>query len=541
MRGKKLTLHIILAAAVSIFTIELIIGVFSVVKRKDTLILQTQQKFQSLTNILKPDIEALMKSKDYEDFRHRLQMIEKEYGLQAVVLFHPSNQKIISSQESPPELLPQDLEKANKQLPATDKYENLYRFAFPVTIDDRFTVLFYCSTEIINKEVTKYTLNLIGLVLLIIVFVTVTTSIAMMFVVGKPIIELQENLETAVGKDKLDLSKKFDLHRKDEIGEIAETINRYTNEIQQTVIHVSEDSKMILDLAENLHQLSAKIGNGNSMVLVFSRKISKGAKQQSDQIHIIEESMQNMQNNIDVLQDLSAQSLVKVESSVEVSNTGSQISQQTIESMQKLNDSIQNTAQFMENLGGRAQKIDKIISVISKIAGQINLLSLNAAIEAERAGELGKGFAVVASEVSKLADESMRATREITNFMREIQSSVENTSSSMKQAITDNAENFQLLQKTVSAFHENIDSLGDIKAYTSEVANKIRSQKESGKEILKGMEIINKYSTEYAEITANASSNAEEQKQHVSDIEKNIEDLNDVSKSMNDLVDKFIV
>lgn len=522
MVKKRLTIEIIGITALSIFLIELLIGVFSVLGRKTAILTEKQNIYASVAAFLwsETDPDNYREEKLLDS---RMQKIRREFNLVQLSL----------------------QEYATNQIPFKKIQEinlsqgPIYRFNFSHPKKKELILSFDYSAKKIQDAIFSYSLNIIGLVFVIIIIVTIGVSIGLFFLLARPIFSLKKKLETSVNKDNINLSQSYLLHRADEIGEIAETIHKYNGQIKDTVSGVTQNSKIIRDLGIKLKQSSSDIELGSDKVLNSNRNITDGAKQQAEQVTFVRTSVANMQESMKDLQELAKDAGKQVNTSLLVSKQGSQIVSTTIGSMEKLNKSIIDTSALMDDLGIRAQKIDKIISVISKISGQINLLSLNAAIEAERAGESGKGFAVVANEVGKLAEESMRATREITNFMKEIQDLVATTNQSMQEAIVFNSKNYQLLEKTVQSFRQNGDSLNDINSYTTQVSEKIISQEKKVDDILKGIEKINQFSQEYSIATVEASFNAGEQKKRVDEINQIIVKLEHVSLTMQKLVEKF--
>ena len=204
--------------------------------------------------------------------------------------------------------------------------------------------------------------------------------------------------------------------------------------------------------------------------------------------------------------------------------TGDEAVQKTVAGMKTISDTMENTARVIMGLGKRSQEIGKILEVIEEIADQTNLLALNAAIEAARAGEAGRGFAVVADEVRKLAERSVEATKEIGEVIRLVQAETTDAVETAKVGATHTKEGLLLTDKAGLALRSIIDSVSrssqlmakiasstarqsqasaevlrtvaDMNAATEQVTTAVREQAAGSKQIRQAMENINRITTQ---------------------------------------------
>lgn len=193
-------------------------------------------------------------------------------------------------------------------------------------------------------------------------------------------------------------------------GEAATVAQQVANAISQVAHGTNEQTKSITDSVKNVEQLSQAI----TQIALGAQEQSKNVKETTRLAAIRKDIMTKMAKGMDNIEQAAVEN-------GEVATKGGEAVGRTVTGMLQVKDAVFDTANKINALGEMSQQIGEIIQVIDDIAEQTNLLALNAAIEAARAGEHGKGFAVVADEVRKLAERSGNSTKEITSLINEIQ------------------------------------------------------------------------------------------------------------------------
>ncbi len=180
----------------------------------------------------------------------------------------------------------------------------------------------------------------------------------------------------------------------------------------------------------------------------------------------------------------------------ELSQTGNGIIQNTVDEMNQVAQIVSVAASNIQTMGDKSQQISSILQVIKEVAEQTNLLALNAAIEAARAGEQGRGFAVVADEVRKLAERTAKATTEITNVIGAVQSSALAGVDTMQQAVSRVGQGVGLARQATDSMHDISSGAQGVVVMVMEISSALQEQSAASSDIARNVESIAQMSEE---------------------------------------------
>jgi methyl-accepting chemotaxis protein len=238
----------------------------------------------------------------------------------------------------------------------------------------------------------------------------------------------------------------------DETGKAGEALNRMKNNLRGII-------QAIASTAEHVASASEEISSS-------ATQQAQSAETQKDQTVQVATAMQEMSSTVNSVSDSCNKAADAARQAAETARSGGSIVDGTLAKMRVIAESVGSTAKKMDELGKSSDQIGRIIGVIDDIADQTNLLALNAAIEAARAGEQGRGFAVVADEVRKLAERTTTATKEIAQMIKSIQTET-------KIAVTAMESGTQQVQEGVTSTAKAGDSLRSIIQMSEQVGEMI--------------------------------------------------------------------
>ncbi len=365
-------------------------------------------------------------------------------------------------------------------------------------------------------------------------------------VISKPIKELENGAQQlAVGN--LDFTITY--QSKDEIGALADTFRTLKDYLEtlsdaaeriaanNLTVHIEPRSekdvlgnafqKMSTNLVIMIRQLgqhAEALVAGVAEIEASSDQMSKGARDQAEQVSGVSAAVEEMTANISESSKGATDASSASKKASETASTGGQIVTETIEGMRAIADVVRESADSIGDLAVSAEKIGEIISVIDDIADQTNLLALNAAIEAARAGEQGRGFAVVADEVRKLAERTGKATAEISDVIKEVQSKTSSVVKSMESGIVEVEKGRELADQAGSSLGEIVQMSQSVMNMVQQIAQVSDQQTDVANEVAQSVEAI-------SSVTESTAKQSEESLEAAKMLNNQAEELQEIVSS----------
>ncbi|WP_172194703.1 methyl-accepting chemotaxis protein [Saccharibacillus qingshengii] len=358
-------------------------------------------------------------------------------------------------------------------------------------------------------------------------------------IISKPLLKLQAMAVKIAEGDLRDT--RVEVANRDEIGELARSFN-FMGENLRTLIHeVSAHSQQVALSSELLSASADQTGQATEHVAGITEELATGSDFQAGQVSSGVKLVRHMDEEARRISQRSSQVADSAAHASTVASEGGDAVRTAVRQMSAVQTNVSDLATRVGLMGDRSKEIGDIITIITDIAQQTNLLSLNASIEAARAGEQGRGFAVVAGEVRKLAEQTALSGQRVSTVVGTIQDDMQYITEMVAEgahevrsgieAVGTAGDSFSRIEEAVKAF------TGQIREVSEAAAD--MSHETSG--VVKVFEEINQISVRIAEGSQSVSASAEEQLASVEEITAASKELADLSHGLQQSVEKFVV
>jgi methyl-accepting chemotaxis protein len=330
-------------------------------------------------------------------------------------------------------------------------------------------------------EMVKETIsgsNKTQMVLLIVAIIAAALAAIQAFLVIRSItVPLAKLITVSHAIAKGDLTTCVEVTSKDELGELMGAMKTMNENLRMVIGEVSDASAQVSSAANQLTATAKEIAEGTEEVVAQTNTVATAGEEMTATSH-----------------DIAKNCLFASEGAQRAARTaqeGSAVVEATINVMNQIASKVQESAKTVESLGERSDQIGAIVGTIEDIADQTNLLALNAAIEAARAGEQGRGFAVVADEVRALAERTTRATKEISDMIKTVQNETKVAVNVMEIGVTQVESGTKEATRSGEALQEILSQVNDVATQVQQIATAAEEQTAVTSEISSNMQQIN--------------------------------------------------
>ncbi len=321
------------------------------------------------------------------------------------------------------------------------------------------------------KPVHALTETLISAAILLLIIISIIAAI-ISFVFAGSIASNLRNIADAmkgVAEGDADLTQRLDTSKQDELADIAHYFNKFIERIQGVI--------------EDIAASSLQLSSATEEISVTAEHTQHNTQDQYAQIEQVASAITEMTATVHSIASHSVNAANEAEQGDSEAKAGASIIEKAIESVNELNTEISQAANGVLTLQQDGDAIGAVLDVIRDIAEQTNLLALNAAIEAARAGEQGRGFAVVADEVRTLASRTQDSTLEIQSTIEKLQQGTKNSANSMTSSLDLATEAVEHAHEGTNALHKITEAIGRIDDMTAQIAGSSKEQSIATEEI----------------------------------------------------------
>ncbi|WP_338001004.1 methyl-accepting chemotaxis protein [Neobacillus terrae] len=325
----------------------------------------------------------------------------------------------------------------------------------------------------------------------------------------------------------------------DELSDLSESYNNMRDNLSNMIKIILETSEQVAASSEELTAGAEQTSKATEQITEAIQQIASGSDTQTQSIEESSKALEELTLGIANIAESSATIAENGTQTSQRAKQGEKFVQETADQMNMIHSTVNDTGNIIMLLNERSKQIGDFSKLITEIANQTNLLALNAAIEAARAGEHGKGFAVVADEVRKLAEQSQDSSSQISELIKHIQNDMDRSNDSMDMVKKEVQNGLGIVSKTQDSFEEILNSMNEMGEQIDGMAATAQQMSASTQEVSATVAGVTSISKESSMHSQNVAASAEEQLASMEEISASAYNLSKMAEDLQDTVSKF--
>lgn len=422
----------------------------------------------------------------------------------------------------------------NNLMASTDESRNLMA-AYTEAAETREDHIIDMETKSLAHG--KTTILIVTIIIILVVLLSVIVAFVTSISITKPLRVVKDRMALIAGGDLS--SEPLQTNLKDEIGQLFDSTNEMSLSTHNILDEINVVAETVSSQSEELTQSSNEVKLGTAQIATTMEDLATGTESQADNASMLATGMELFVVKVMEANENGSHIQQASNSVIHMTNEGSKLMASSTKQMAVIDRIVHEAVVKVDGLDQHAQDISELVSVIQDIAEQTNLLALNAAIEAARAGEHGKGFAVVADEVRKLAEQSSASVSNITNIVNQIQ----NESSLVSQSLQDG---YKEVEEGTNQITITGETFGEISGAVTEMVERIHTISanlidiaDNSQEMSGSVQEIAAITEESAAGVEETSASSEQASSAMEEVANSSNDLAGLAEELNRLVQQF--
>ena len=377
---------------------------------------------------------------------------------------------------------------------------------------------------------------------LVVMCIAIAISIAViLFVTRQMTVPLKNLTENVRSMSQGDLTVDVEAQSKDEIGQLSAGVKEMQQNLKTLIGQVQHASENLTGQSEEMTQSAGEVKEGSEQIAATMEELASGGETQASSAGNLSTSMESFTERMRDANENSKEAYESSEQVLEMTTNGADLMKQSVTQMENIDKVVQTAVEKMGGLNDQTEQISELVAVIQDIADQTNLLALNAAIEAARAGEHGKGFAVVADEVRKLAEQVGSSVTSITGIVNNVQTESTNVAESLRSGYTEVEKGRKQIEQTGETFEQIETSIQEMTRRIQNVSDNIRTMNSNTDDMNASIQEIAAVSEESAAGIEQTAASAQQSSSSMEEISRASEELAKLSEELTEQVKRFKV